>query len=157
MEELLNISGLRTYFFTEAGVVKAVDGITFNVSKGETLGLVGESGSGKSVTALSALRIVPRPGRIIGGKVTFEGRDLLPLDEEEMRKLRGAKMAMVFQDPLTSLNPMMSGGWQLAEALRLHDRSITRRQARARGGDALRLVGFPEPSRILDAYAHELS
>ena len=156
MEELLNISGLRTYFFTEAGVVKAVDGITFNVSKGQTLGLVGEPGSGKSVTALSALRIVPRPGRIIGGKVTFEGRDLLPLDEEEMRKLRGAKMAMVFQDPMSSLNPLFTIENQLKEIIILH-KKVTKEQAKDEARKLLELVGIPEAERRLGSYPHEMS
>src|SRR5208283_1505223 len=120
VEKLLEISNLRTYFFTEAGVVKAVDGVSLEVNKGKTIGLVGESGSGKSVTAQSVLRIVPRPGRIVDGSIRFAGEDLLSKSENEMRKLRGSQMAIVFQDPTTSLNPVYTVEKQLTDILMLH-------------------------------------
>jgi len=155
-ERLLDISELRTYFFTEAGVVKAVDGISVNVNAGETIGLVGESGSGKSVTAQSALRIVPKPGRIVGGSIKFDGEDLLAKSEDEMRKFRGPKMAVVFQDPTTSLNPVYTVGKQLTDIIRLH-RDMTKEEARKSSLQILERVGIPAPEERLKAYPHELS
>jgi oligopeptide/dipeptide ABC transporter ATP-binding protein len=153
---LLEIRDLKTYFFTEAGVVKAVENATVDVKSKETIGLVGESGSGKTVTALSALRIIPRPGRIVGGSIKFEGTDVLAMSDEEMRKLRGPKMAMVFQDPSSSLNPVYTVEKQLSDILMLH-RNLTKKEASERAQYLLELVGIPEPHTRLKAYPHELS
>ena len=153
---LLEIRDLKTYFFTEAGVVKAVENATVDVKSKETIGLVGESGSGKTVTALSALRIIPRPGRIVGGSIKFEGTDVLAMSDEEMRKLRGRKMAMVFQDPSSSLNPVYTVEKQLSDILMLH-RNLTKKEASERAQYLLELVGIPEPHTRLKAYPHELS
>lgn len=153
---LLDISDLRTYFFTEAGVVKAVDGISVNVKDRETIGLVGESGSGKSVTAQSALRIVPRPGRIVSGSIKFDGEELLSKSENEMRKLRGSKMAVVFQDPTTSLNPVYTVGKQISDILLLH-KGLTSSLAHKSALALLEKVGISEPESRLKAYPHELS
>ena len=121
MAKLLEIKDLRTYFFTEDGTVRAIDGVTWDLDEGETLGLVGESGCGKSVTALSILRLIPNPpGRIVDGEILFEGRDLLKVSNAEMRHIRGNRIAMVFQEPMTSLNPVLTIGYQIAEALILH-------------------------------------
>ena len=153
---LLEIRDLKTYFFTEAGVVKAVDNATVDVKPKETVGLVGESGSGKTVTALSALRIVPTPGRIVAGSIRFEGSDVLAKSEEEMRQLRGPKMAMVFQDPSSSLNPLYTVEKQLSDILMLH-RKLTKKEASQRAEYLLELVGMPEPKARLKSYPHELS
>jgi oligopeptide/dipeptide ABC transporter ATP-binding protein len=155
-EKLLEVSDLRTYFFTEAGVVKALDGICLEVYKGQAVGLVGESGSGKSVTAQSVLRIVPRPGRIVTGSVKFEGEELLSKSEGEMRKLRGSKMAIVFQDPTTSLNPVYTVEKQLTDILILH-RDLSKEEASKRALSLLERVGIQEPEKRLKAYPHELS
>jgi len=153
---LLEIRDLKTYFFTEAGVVKAIEDAAVDVKPKETIGLVGESGSGKTVTALSALRIIPRPGRIVAGSIKFEGSDVLAMSEEEMRKLRGPKMAMVFQDPSSSLNPVYTVEKQLDDILMLH-RNLTKKEASERAQYLLELVGIPEPHTRLKAYPHELS
>ena len=153
---LLEVQGLKTYFFTEAGVVKAVDDATFDVRSKETIGLVGESGSGKTVTALSALRIIPRPGRIVAGSIKFEGTDVLAKSEDEMRQLRGRKMAMVFQDPSSSLNPVYTVEKQLSDILMLH-RKLTKKEASQRAEYLLELVGIQDPKSRLKAYPHELS
>ena len=155
-KQLLEVSDLRTYFFTEAGVVKAVDGISVSVEEGKTIGLVGESGSGKSVTAQSVLRIVPRPGRIVAGTIQFDGEDLLKKSEAEMREMRGAKMAVVFQDPTTSLNPVYTVRKQLTDILLLH-KDLTKEQANKVAFGLLEKVGIPEPESRLSAYPHELS
>ena len=155
-DSLLEIRDLKTYFFTEAGVVRAVENASVDVRPKETIGLVGESGSGKTVTALSALRIVPRPGRIVGGSIRFEGADVLAMSDEEMRKLRGPKMAMVFQDPSSSLNPVYTVERQLSDILMLH-RNLTKKEASERAQYLLELVGIPEPHTRLKAYPHELS
>jgi peptide/nickel transport system ATP-binding protein len=155
-KQLLEVSDLRTYFFTEAGVVKAVDGISVSVEEGKTIGLVGESGSGKSVTAQSVLRIVPRPGRIVAGTIQFDGEDLLKKSETEMRKMRGAKMAVVFQDPTTSLNPVYTVRKQLTDILLLH-KDLTKDQAHKTAFNLLSKVGIPEAESRLNAYPHELS
>ena len=156
MTKLLEVTDLRTYFFTEAGVVKAVDGISVSVEEGKTIGLVGESGSGKSVTAQSVLRIVPRPGKIVGGTIRFDGEDLLTKSESEMRKMRGSKMAVVFQDPTTSLNPVYTVRKQLADILLLH-KGLTKEQANKTALGLLEKVGIQEPESRLNAYPHELS
>ncbi|MEM3046636.1 MAG: ABC transporter ATP-binding protein, partial [Candidatus Bathyarchaeia archaeon] len=153
---LLSVEDLRTYFFTEAGVVKAVDGVSFNVGADETVGLVGESGSGKTVTALSVLRIVPRPGRILGGKILFKGESLLEKREADMRKLRGGEISIIFQDPATSLNPLFTVGDQLIEVIRTHQ-AASKAEARERAIVLLEMVGIPEPETRIDAYPHELS
>lgn len=153
---LLEINDLRTYFFTEAGVVKAVDGISVKVKESQTIGLVGESGSGKTVTALSALRVVPRPGRIVGGSIRFDGEDLLAKSDEEMRKFRGPKMAVVFQDPTTSLNPVYTVEKQLSDILMLH-LNMTKQEASKSALRLLERVGIQEPEKRLRAYPHELS
>jgi len=153
---LLEIQDLKTYFFTEAGVVRAVDGANVDVRPKETIGLVGESGSGKTVTALSALRIIPRPGRIVAGSIRFEGNDVLAKSEEEMRQLRGPKMAMVFQDPSSSLNPLYTVEKQLSDILMLH-RKLMKKEASQRAEYLLELVGIQDPKTRLKAYPHELS
>jgi len=155
-EKLLEISNLRTYFFTEAGVVKALDGMSLEVYKGQAVGLVGESGSGKSVTAQSVLRIVPRPGRIVDGSVKFEGEELLTKKEDEMRKLRGRKMAIVFQDPTTSLNPLYTVEKQLTDILMLH-KDLSKDDASKQALHLLDRVGIQDPERRLKTYPHELS
>ena len=155
-DSLLEIRDLRTYFFTEAGVVKAVDGANVDVKPKETVGLVGESGSGKTVTALSALRIIPKPGRIVTGSVTFDGEDVLAKSEEQMRQLRGPKMAMVFQDPSSSLNPLYTVEKQLSDILMLH-RKLSKKEASQRAEYLLDLVGIQDPKTRLKAYPHELS
>src|ERR671937_3249818 len=143
MPHLLEVKNLRTHFRTRAGVVRAVDGVSFHLERGELLGLVGESGSGKSVTALSIMRLVAPPGRIVGGEVLFDGRDLLKLSEPEMRAIRGNDIAMIFQDPMTSLNPVYTVGEQIAEALRLH-RNLNRKQAREAAVQAMHEVAIPD-------------
>jgi peptide/nickel transport system ATP-binding protein len=154
---LLRIEGLRTHFHTRDGVVRAVDGVSFDVGPGETLAIVGESGCGKSVTSLSILRLLPMPpARIVGGRVEFEGRDLLSLSEAEMRRIRGNAIAMIFQEPMTSLNPVLTIGRQIAEALVLH-RGLSYADALARAGEMLRKVHIPEADRRVGQYPHELS
>src|SRR5437667_7136323 len=154
---LLDVEGLKTYFFTRDGIVRAVDGVSFSVGRGETLAVVGESGCGKSVTSLSILRLIASPpGRTVGGRVIFEGRDLLALPEAEMRKVRGDAISMIFQEPMTSLNPVLTIGHQIAEALVLH-RGLSREDAGARAIEMLRLVRMPEPERRVAQYPHQLS
>jgi peptide/nickel transport system ATP-binding protein len=154
---LLVVTGLKTHFFTRGGVVKAVDDVDFSLAPGETLAIVGESGCGKSVTALSLMRLVADPpGRIVAGAVRLAGIDLLALDEEAMRDVRGKHMAMIFQEPMTSLNPVLTVGSQIAEVLRLH-RPIGRAQAWRDAVDMLRLVRIPEPEQRAKAYPHQLS
>jgi len=155
-EPILSVEDLRTYFYTEAGVVKAVDGVSFTVNRGEPLGLVGESGSGKTVTALSILRVVPRPGKIVSGKIAFAGEDLLTKKEREMRTIRGNKIGYVSQDPNSSLDPLFSVGNQLAEVIRAHE-EMTKEDAEARVIKLLKLVKIPEPETRLGAFPHELS
>jgi len=156
-EPLLVLEDVRTHFFTRDGVVRAVDGVSYTVNAGETLAVVGESGCGKSVTALSILRLVPAPpGRIVGGRIRFEGRDLLALGESQMRDIRGNEISMIFQEPMTSLNPVLTVARQIGETLRLHQR-LDARTAEARAVDMLRLVRIPEPERRARQYPHELS
>ena len=157
MPTLMKVSGLATQFFTEDGIVKAVDGIDYDLEEGETLGLVGESGCGKSVSALSLLRLIPNPpGRIVGGEVMFEGQDLLKLSEEDMRHIRGNRISMVFQEPMTSLNPILTIGRQITEPLELH-MSMTSRQAEDRAIELLGLVGIPDAAARIDDYPHQFS
>ena len=154
---LLEIDNLQTHFFTPAGVVRAVDGVSYKARAGETLGVVGESGCGKSVTALSILRLVASPpGKIVGGSIRFEGRNLLDLREGEMEDLRGNEIAMIFQEPMTSLNPLLTVGRQIAEAIELH-RGLSRRDASDAAVEMLRRVHIPEPERRAHAYPHQLS
>ncbi len=155
-EEILSVKDLKTYFYVEEGVVKAVNGVSFSLKKGEILGMVGESGCGKSVTALSIMRLVPEPGKIIGGEVIFEGRNLLEVDEKEMRKIRGKKISMIFQDPLTSLNPVFKVGYQLMESIFTHQK-ISKEKARKRAEELLYEVGIPNPRENLLRYPHEFS
>ncbi len=154
---VLEVKGLQTVFFTSSGLFKAVDDLSFTVRRGETLAIVGESGCGKSVSALSIMRLVPDPpGRIVGGSVMLEGTDLLGLDDASMREIRGNRISMIFQEPMTSLNPVMRIGDQIAEAVRLH-RNMTGKQARQRAVEMLRLVRIPEPARRALEYPHQLS
>ncbi len=154
---LLEVENLRTWFHTRGGVARAVDGVSFSIAAGETVGMVGESGCGKSVTALSLLRLIDPPGRIEdGSRLRFEGTDLLALDEERMRRLRGNRIAMVFQEPMTALNPVFTIGDQVAEVARVHA-GASRRSARERAVEMLSLVGIPDPRARASAYPHELS
>ena len=153
---LLEVNNLQTHFPTRAGLVRAVDGVSFYLQRGELLGLVGESGCGKSMTALSIMRLIAPPGKIVGGEILFEGKDLLNFSESEMRQLRGDDIAMIFQDPMTSLNPVFTVGEQIAEALRLH-RKLSRKEARLATIEAMREVSIPDPARRVDDYPHQLS
>ena len=157
MATLLEIEGLKTQFFTSAGTVKAVDGVSYTVEQGETVAVVGESGCGKSVTALSILRLIPwPPGRIVDGHIRFDNKDLLSLDEESMREIRGRDIGMIFQEPMTSLNPVLSIGLQLTETLVTH-MEITQEAAQRRAAELLEMVGISEPNRRLKQYPHHLS
>jgi oligopeptide/dipeptide ABC transporter ATP-binding protein len=154
---LLRIEGLQTHFFTEAGTVRAVDGVNLMVRKGETLGIVGESGCGKSVTALSVLRLIPTPpGKIVGGNIYLDGRDLLKLPENEMRKVRGAIISMIFQEPMTSLNPVFTVGDQIAEGIRLHQR-LSKRESWNKAIEMLHIVRMADPERRVKEYPHQMS
>ena len=155
-EPLLSIRDLDTRFFTDDGVVHAVDGISFALAPGETLGIVGESGSGKSVTALSILRLVGKPGRVVGGEIRFKGRNLLALPEAEMRDIRGNDISMIFQEPMTSLDPLYTVGDQILEAIRLHQ-NLRGKEARRAAVRALADVGIPNPEQRIDAYPHQMS
>src|SRR5690554_2681860 len=156
-EKLLSVRGLKTHFYTEDGVVPAVDGISFDLERGGALGIVGESGSGKSVTSLSIMRLIPSPpGKIVAGEILFEGEDLLKKSEAEMRKIRGNDISMIFQEPMTSLNPVFTVGDQIMEAIMLHQR-LDKKAAREKAIEMLKLVGIPEPQRRVDEYPHQLS
>jgi peptide/nickel transport system ATP-binding protein len=155
-DSLLAVEGLVTVFPTWSGVAIAANHVSFSIAAGETLGLVGESGSGKSVTCRSILRLVPRPGEILGGSIHFDGKDVLELSSRELRAIRGAEISMIFQDPMSSLNPVYTIGDQISEPLRLH-RGLSRRAARAEAAQLLERVGIPAPRERLDAYPHELS
>jgi peptide/nickel transport system ATP-binding protein len=153
---LLEVENLTTHFFGKRGVTRAVDGITFSVDQGEIVGIVGESGSGKSVASLSILRLVDKPGRIVEGSVKFEGRDLLGLRREEMRELRGRRISMVFQEPGSSMNPVLKVGFQIAEAIRSHE-AVSTQEARRRSLELMHLVGIPDAERRIDQYPHQFS
>jgi oligopeptide/dipeptide ABC transporter ATP-binding protein len=156
-ETVLEVKNLQTVFFTNSGLFRAVDNLSFSVRRGETLAIVGESGCGKSVSALSIMRLVPNPpGRIVGGEVRLEGTELLALDEAKMRQVRGNRISMIFQEPMTSLNPVMRIGDQIAEAVRLH-RSMTAKAAWQQAVEMLRRVRIPEPARRAQEYPHQLS
>ncbi len=153
---LLEVKNLKTYFFTEDGTVKAVDGVDFSVYPGEVLGLVGESGCGKSVTSFSIMRLVGMPGRIVEGEIMFDGQDLLRLPEEQMTKIRGNRISMIFQQPTSCLNPVFRVGDQLSEVLEIHQ-TLGKVAGRSRAIELLKMVGIPEPENRVDAYPHELS
>jgi len=152
----LEVRDLQTHFFTRAGAVKAVDGVSFSVGRGKVLGLVGESGSGKSVTGFSIIGLVDPPGRIAGGSILFQGRDLAKLSEEEMRDLRGSRIAMIFQDPMMTLNPVLRIDTQMIETVLAHKR-VSKEEARQRARDTLGMVGIPSPDERLKAYPHQFS
>jgi peptide/nickel transport system ATP-binding protein len=153
----IDVKGLQTYLFTRSGIVKAVDDVSFSLRRGETLAVVGESGCGKSMTALSIMRLVPNPpGRIVGGTITLDGRDLLQLDEDEMRDIRGNDISMIFQEPMTSLNPVLTIGHQIGEALRLHQ-DLSKTAAAEKAVEMLRLVKIPEAAQRAREYPHQLS
>jgi peptide/nickel transport system ATP-binding protein len=154
---LLEVDGLKTWFFTRDGTLRAVDGVSFTINAGETLALVGESGCGKSVTSLSLLRLIASPpGKIVGGSIRFKGRELLGLDDAEMRAIRGNEIAMIFQEPMTSLNPVRSVGWQIAETLIEH-RDMSQKEATEEAERLLRLVHIPDPKRRVAEYPHQFS
>ena len=156
-EDLLQVSNLKTHFITKAGTVKAVDGVSFNVKKGQTLGIVGESGSGKTITVMSIMRLIPQPpGKIVAGEVVFQGEDLLKKTEKDMRKIRGNEISMIFQDPMTSLNPVMTVGQQIMEAVLFHQR-VTKKVAKQKALEVLNKVGIPEPEQRLAEYPHQFS
>jgi peptide/nickel transport system ATP-binding protein len=156
-EKLLSVRDLRTHFFNADGVTRAVDGVSFEVAAGETLGIVGESGCGKSVTALSVMRLLPeKVARIVGGSILFDGQDLATLDDKAIRSIRGNRIAMIFQEPMTSLNPLLRVGEQIAEALRIHT-GANRRLARDKAARMLRLVHIPDAEKRLDDYPHQFS
>lgn len=156
MPHLLKLEDLKVFFHTNVGVAKAVDGVSYSIDSGRTLGVVGESGCGKTVSALSILRLTPKPGRIAGGKIIFEGDDLLGLSENEMRKIRGNRIAMIFQEPMTSLNPVFTIGNQISEGVRLH-RGADRKEAWERSIEMLKKVGIPSPEKRISDYPHQLS
>ena len=156
-ERLLDVKNLKTYFFTDEGVVRAVDGVDLYIEKGETLGVVGESGCGKSVTALSIMKLIPQPpGRIVEGEISYNGTNLVTLAPNRMRKIRGKEISMIFQEPMTSLNPVFTCGEQIAEAIRLHE-GLGRREAMAKTVDMLKLVHIPNAERRVKEYPHQLS
>ncbi|MCO5176654.1 MAG: ABC transporter ATP-binding protein [Thermomicrobiales bacterium] len=157
MEPLLQVKNLKTQFFTQDGVVRAVDDVSFEIMPGETLGVVGESGSGKSITAMSLMRLIPSPpGKIVNGSISFEGEDILGMSDEEMRHVRGNKIAMIFQDPMTSLNPVLSINRQISESLELH-MGMSKSQARNRAIELLKMVGIPNAEQRVDQYPHQFS
>ncbi|MFV0520644.1 MAG: ABC transporter ATP-binding protein [Lachnospirales bacterium] len=155
-EKLLEVKGMKTHFFTDAGVVKAVDGIDFSIEPGKTLGIVGESGCGKSMTSMSILRLLEHPGKTVAGEILFDGKDLLKLSEKEMRTVRGNDISIIFQEPMTSLNPIFKVGEQIMEPILLHQ-NLDKKQARIKAIDMLRIVGIPRPEQIVDDYPHQLS
>ena len=157
MALVLEVNGLKTKFFTQDGVVKAVNGISYELNEGETLGLVGESGCGKSVSVMSLMKLIPMPpGRIVGGEAKFEGRDLMKIDDDEMRSVRGNKIAMIFQEPMSALNPVYTVGNQIMETVMLHQ-GLDRDAARVRAIEMLTKVGIPSPEKRVDEYPHQLS
>ncbi|MCR8632781.1 MULTISPECIES: ABC transporter ATP-binding protein [Paenibacillus] len=155
-ETLLEVRELQTSFVTNEGIVPAVNKVSFSVAKGETLCIVGESGCGKSVTSLSIIGLVARPGEIVGGKILLEGRNLLEMDKKEMRKIRGNEVSMIFQEPMTSLNPVFTIGYQISESVLVHT-GLSKKEARRRSIEMLELVGIPRPDKIVDSFPHQLS
>src|SRR5262244_317510 len=156
MAHLLEVRNLQTHFPTRSGLVRAVDGVSFHLDRGELLGLVGESGCGKSITALSIMRLIAPPGKIVGGEILFEGKSLLALSDNQMRAIRGDDIAMIFQDPMTSLNPVYTVGEQIAEAIRLH-RKVTKKEAWNQAIEGMRDVAIPAPEARAKSYPHEMS
>ncbi|HBM76307.1 MAG TPA: peptide ABC transporter ATP-binding protein [Clostridiaceae bacterium] len=157
MNALLEVNDLKTYFYTADGIIPAVDGVSFKIDRGETLGIVGESGSGKSVTARSIMRLVPNPpGKIINGSILFKGENILTKKEKQMRMIRGNKIAMIFQDPMTSLNPLFTVGNQIVEAIIIHQH-VSKREAIERAVEMLKLVGIPSPEKRIKDYPHQMS
>lgn len=157
MEKILEVKNLETSFTTDGGVIKAVDQVSFDVFKGKTLGIVGESGCGKSVTSLSIMRLIPNPpGRITGGEILYKGKNLLSLPIHEMRKIRGNEISMIFQEPMTSLNPVFTIGNQICEAIELHQ-DLSKKEIRNKAIEMLKLVGIPSPEKRIDEYPHQLS
>lgn len=156
-DTLLSVKNLKTYFYTIDGIVPAVDGVDFSIDKGETLGIVGESGSGKSVTARAIMRLIPYPpGKIVDGEIIFNGEDLLKKKEKEMRQIRGNKIGMIFQDPMTSLNPLFTIGNQIEEAIIIHE-NVSKKEAENKAIEILNLVGIPSPEKRMKSYPHEMS
>ena len=155
-EHIIEVKDLRTYFYTDSGVVRAVDGVSFSIEPGKTLGIVGESGCGKSITSLSIMGLLESPGKVVGGTITFEGEDLLQKTDDEMRKVRGKKIAMIFQEPMTSLNPVFTIGEQIMEALLLHEH-MTKQQAKEKAIEMLKRVKIPLPEKRFSEYPHQLS
>lgn len=156
MTNVLEVKNLKTYFFTDEGVVKAVDDVSFSLEKGKALGLVGESGCGKSVTAMSISRLISPPGKIIGGEVLLNGRNLLPLPESEMRRVRGSEISMIFQEPMTALNPVLEVGFQISEAVLAHEK-VSKREAWSRAVEAMKAVSIPDAEKRAKDYPHQLS
>ncbi len=157
MEKLLQVKDLKTYFYTDDGVVKAVDGVNFEVEAGKTIGIVGESGCGKSITAMSILRLIPDPpGKIVSGEIMFDGRDLTKVSNEDIRHIRGNDISMIFQEPMTSLNPVFTAGYQIMEVLMLHQH-LSESEAKKKAIEMIKLVGIPRPDKIVDEYPHQLS
>lgn len=157
MPPILEVRNLQTHFFTKAGVLKAVDGVSFEIGAGEIIGLVGESGSGKSITGFSILGLVDEPGRIVGGQILFKGQDLTTLAPADMQKMRGSRIAMIFQDPMMTLNPVLRIETQMIEAIQTHDSNVSKEEARQRSRDALGLVGISSPEERMRAYPHQFS
>ena len=156
-QTVLEIKDLKTYFFTYEGTAKAVDGVSYRLAKGEPLGIVGESGCGKSVTALSILRLIPvPPGRVVGGEILFKGKSLLTLPEEEMRRIRGNRISMIFQEPMTSLNPVFTVGNQIQETFKLHQ-GLSKKESLEKTIEMLRIVNIATPEKCVERYPHELS
>jgi len=157
-EKILEVKNLVTSFSTDGGVLRAVDDVSFNLFKGKTLGIVGESGCGKSVTSLSIMRLIPSPpGKIASGEILYKGNSLLALSPSEMRKIRGNEISMIFQEPMTSLNPVFTIGNQICEAISLHQKSLSKKEVREKAIESLRLVGIPSPEKRIDDYPHQLS
>jgi len=155
-KNILEVRNLQTSFFTDEGEIKAVDGVSFELPKGKTLGVVGESGSGKSITALSLLQLLSNPGRVKGGEILYKGKNLLDYTEKQMREIRGNDISMIFQEPMTSLNPVYTVGFQISESLIIHQK-LTKRQAKLKSIEMLKLVGIPSPEARVDQYPFELS
>jgi len=155
-ERILEVKNLRTQFFTDRGVVKAVDGVSFNIDAGRTLCIVGESGCGKSVTSMSVMRLVSKPGKIVDGEIKYNGKNIIDISEDEMRSIRGNEISMIFQEPMTSLNPVFTIGFQIQEVLLLH-KNITKEEARKKSIEMLKTVGIPRSEKIVDEYPHQLS
>ncbi len=154
--KILEVKNLKTHFFTDRGVVKSVDGVSFSIEKGKTLGIVGESGCGKSITAMSIMRLIPKPGKIIEGEIMMDGRNLATIPEEDMLKIRGNDISIIFQEPMTSLNPVFTTGDQIGEVLILHQK-MSAEEARKKSIEMLKVVGIPRPEQIVDEYPFQLS